>query len=70
MTKEEKQNNEADYFARCLLMPKEMIKEQILNINASGEKYYKEELVKTLAQIFQVTQMQMTIRLTELKIFK
>lgn len=57
---------EANYFARCLLMPADMVKEEVEKIewNLSDDKAIKE-----LAKRFDVPITAMVVRLSELKIF-
>lgn len=69
---------EADYFAACLLMPRNLMKQkktefdknytQQMNLFNSTEKQAKtEELIKYLCNYFQVSKEAMGIRLEELK---
>lgn len=65
--KEIQQEKEADYFARCILMPYELLKKEF----ETGNKHKKlppEKVVQKLAQKFQVSPLQMTLRLRELNI--
>ena len=63
--RDRKMDKEANYFARCLLMPEQFIKKAIHKIK---DETSEEELVKMLAKKFKVTEYQMTVRLIELKI--
>ena len=62
---EKRMDLEADYFARALLIPEHMLQQSIdeLNKNTSTEK-----AVKELSKTYQVSEVQMTLRLRELKI--
>lgn len=55
-------DEEMDYITRSLLMPKHFLIRDILNLKDSLNK---EELVSHLAERYQVSEMQMTIRLLE-----
>jgi len=57
---------EANYFAMCLLMPAQMVKDEVkkLTIDITSD-----ETVKVLAKKFDVSLTMMAIRLAQLKIF-
>jgi Zn-dependent peptidase ImmA (M78 family) len=65
--KDKRQDKEANYFARCLLMPEEFLRSEIEKLK-NGKVRTTEDMIKKLAKIFKVPEYQMTIRLTELKI--
>lgn len=65
--KDTREDKEANHFARAILMPEKFIRKEL-------EKQKKEKIrntedsIKLLANKFKVSVVQMTIRLTELKI--
>lgn len=69
-TKEECRHmeEEANYFAMCLLMPANMVKDEIKkygNIDLGDDKF-----LKHMAKTFDVSTTAMALRLTHLRIFK
>ena len=64
--KDKRQDKEANYFARCLLIPERFLIPEIEKLK--GKKIRTEDMIKLLAKTFKVPEYQMTIRLTELKI--
>jgi len=60
-----KQETEANLFARCILMPSSLVREELKNIT---KKHSIEESVKQLAKKFKVSEVQMTLRLRDLKL--
>ena len=62
---------QADYFAACLLMPKDLVYENYKKITGSTkpQSFSYKNCVKKLSDIFQVSQESMKIRLKELNLF-
>lgn len=63
---------EANYFAMCLLMPKELIHNEVerfkkWNTKAGLGRYLTEDDIRWMARKFKVTDIIMTIRLVQLK---
>lgn len=56
-----KRDKEANYFARCLLMPRELFIDYVENL-----KHHNPNKIKDIANKFQVPQEQVIIRLIEL----
>lgn len=67
MKSDEIMDKEADMFARCLLMPKPLIIEYTNQFKAQNP-ITTEEVVTKMAKIFQVTELQMALRMKELKL--
>lgn len=63
-TYDQRQDTEADYFARALLMPEHMIEPEFKKIR--GKKGIQ-DAISELASIFHVEQVHVTLRLRELK---
>lgn len=57
------QDKEADYFARCLLMPKDMF---VKKFEKHRQSYPKQDLINKLANYFQVESMHVIMRLVDL----
>lgn len=71
MTADERRDKEANCFARCLLMPSFMVKNEIEKMKTIDKNGYKismsfEEVTQRLAAIFQVSEPIMAVRLHEL----
>lgn len=62
---EKKQEDEANYFAMCLLMPEPLIKNQIAK---TGNTLETEDDVLILARAFEVSEQIMLIRLIDLRL--
>lgn len=65
--KDKRQDKEASYFARCLLIPEKFLRPEIEKLKAEKIRT-TEDMIKLLAKRFKVPEYQMTIRLAELKI--
>lgn len=66
---EKRQDKEANYFARCLLMPEEMFLKQVEILKENtGKTLSTQEAVKKLAKTFKVEEYHVVIRLKELKV--
>ena len=70
MKKDEREDMEADLFARCLLMPEFLVREEVKKIrDAYHDRSFKERtpehIVHELASKFRVSDLQMTKRLME-----
>ena len=59
-----KQDDEANYFAMCLLMPKELVLQEVATLKGVDI----EKGIKILAKRFIVSELMMTKRLIQLKI--
>jgi Zn-dependent peptidase ImmA (M78 family) len=68
--KESKENTEADYFARCLLMEENMVRDRFYKAKISAKYLFwdDEKILRILAEIFSVTKMDMYKRLKELNL--
>jgi len=62
-----RQDKEANYFVRCLLIPEKFLIPEIEKLKTQ-KILTTENLIKLLAKRFKVPEYQMAIRLTELKI--
>jgi len=58
------QDREANYFAMCLLMPENFLRADVAEYR--GAKIGFEDMVRTLAQKYQVEPERMTLRLAQL----
>ena len=67
-TGERKKEREANAFAAALLMPTNILKKEIDNIFEDDHELTDEEAVKTLSNRFEVSQMAMSFRLSNLGI--
>ena len=65
--KDIRQDKEANHFARCLLIPEKFLKPEIEKLKSEKIRT-TEEMIKLFARKFKVSEVQMTIRLTELNI--
>lgn len=63
-----RKEKEADYFARCLLMPDFMMQKEVDLIRNSGKHIHTSEAIKMLSKTFQVEQHHVVLRLHELKL--
>lgn len=62
--RETEEEQEADFFARCLLMPRKLVNEVLESI--SSEKLSDNEKAKYVAEIFNVTEKKARVRIKEL----
>lgn len=59
--------DEANYFAMCLLMPEHLMREEVKKVVFD---YGNDDAIKSLAKTFGVSTTAMTVRLSQLNIFK
>jgi len=59
---------EADYFASCLLMPKDLIMQKTKDFEKQSKNYHNDELVNFLKDFFKVSKEALRYRLIELNI--
>lgn len=65
--KREELESEANYFAMCLLMPEDMVREEVKKMQVD---LGSNDFIKDLAKKFEVPVTAMAIRLSQLRIFK
>lgn len=65
MVNDKNLEDEANYFAMCLLMPGDLVKREVKNIKLD---LTSDEPLKTLAKTFDVSMTAMALRLAQLKV--
>lgn len=67
MAEQSIEDREANYFAMCLLMPEDFLREDVRKIKLDG-KHGLEEAIEFLAKKYKVSEVHMTIRIGQLEI--
>ncbi|HEY1171015.1 MAG TPA: ImmA/IrrE family metallo-endopeptidase [Verrucomicrobiae bacterium] len=63
-SRQEREDDEANLFAMCLLMPEEMVKEEIAKLGVFDVN--DDRKMKKLAKIFEVSETMMALRIAQI----